>query len=200
MSICASSHTPSVTPIASYCGDSYASYTQIQLANKEMSSSPRTNPIFAVFIFPGQGAQWVGMSRELLQHSSIFFELIRHSRDILLELCTTWNMEEACASVFKLVVRHLSGEIATAFTVGRLTQRTALGVALHRGLMRAAAKLRTLPRGGYYVCRSRQERRDIGSCVAAAGISHYCVREWLKKGHSFGRCCCYQRGRQTAVR
>ncbi|KAI0469374.1 polyketide synthase [Xylaria cf. heliscus] len=46
-----------------------------------------------------------------------------------------------------VVVGHSSGEIAAAYAAGRLTQRTALLVAFHRGFMAAASKEAGLPSG-----------------------------------------------------
>ncbi|KAI0436308.1 polyketide synthase [Xylaria telfairii] len=46
-----------------------------------------------------------------------------------------------------VVVGHSSGEIAAAYAAGRLSQRTALLVAFHRGFMAAASKKAGLPSG-----------------------------------------------------
>ncbi|TRX94306.1 hypothetical protein FHL15_004773 [Xylaria flabelliformis] len=170
-----------------------------RLAHEQTSNLPSTVPVFNVFVFTGQGAQWVGMGRELMRHSSVFLESIRSSRDILLELGALWDLEEVLAQQDtessqlhaaelsqpvttalqlalvallralgvrpQLVVGHSSGEIAAAFVAGRLAQRTALGVALYRGFMRAAAKLRNLPRGAMMSVGLGE--RDASSLVAS---------------------------------
>ncbi|KAI1748688.1 polyketide synthase [Xylaria castorea] len=146
---------------------------------------PRTNSSLKIFVFTGQGAQWVGMGRELLSgnmSSPIFRDSIRTSRDILFELGATWDLEhellcedESAHTRFatatfaqpattalqiaittllraqniqpEVVVGHSSGEIAAAFAAGYLSQRTALGIAFHRGSMPALCKGRGLPQG-----------------------------------------------------
>src|SRR5690606_40707235 len=44
-----------------------------------------------VFIFPGQGAQWLGMGRELFQHNSIFRESIT-ACDAAFQPYTDWSL------------------------------------------------------------------------------------------------------------
>ncbi len=47
----------------------------------------------AVFLFPGQGSQWVGMAAEMLAHSSVFAERIRACGDALARH-VDWSLEE----------------------------------------------------------------------------------------------------------
>ncbi|KAI5925744.1 polyketide synthase [Camillea tinctor] len=59
-------------------------------------SKPTPTQTDIIFVFTGQGAQWAGMGRELLLEetpSPIFRDSIRASRDILLELGATWDLE-----------------------------------------------------------------------------------------------------------
>ncbi|AEO68274.1 polyketide synthase [Thermothielavioides terrestris NRRL 8126] len=135
-----------------------------------------------LFIFTGQGAQWAGMGRELLQAatpSPVFRDSIRASRDMLHSLGAAWDLEVellredsdkineaqiaqpattavqiALAALLRAlgvrpsaVVGHSSGEIAAAYTAGRLSHRAALRVAFHRGFVADVCKTRGLPRG-----------------------------------------------------
>lgn len=152
------------------------------IAAPPAQSAPQHSDV--VFIFTGQGAQWLGMGRELLLDSTpspIFRESIRTSRDMLLELGATWDLEAellgdsaektrlntaqlaqpattaiqiAIVALLRAqgvrpraVVGHSSGEIAAAYTAGHLSQRTAIGIAFHRGFMAGISKTRGLPPG-----------------------------------------------------
>ncbi|VUC20458.1 unnamed protein product [Clonostachys rosea] len=130
-----------------------------------------------VYVFTGQGAQWLGMGRELLKTkgpSSIFQKSIRASTEILLQLGATWNLETALLGTGPesdllntaelaqpvttalqsqgvkpdVVVGHSSGEVAAAYAVGYISHQVALTVAFHRGFMAQAAKEMELPAGG----------------------------------------------------
>ncbi|WP_144383858.1 type I polyketide synthase [Streptomyces sp. SAJ15] len=52
----------------------------------------------AVFVFPGQGAQWVGMAVELLDSSSVFAESIAACGEALSEF-VDWRLEDVLRSV-----------------------------------------------------------------------------------------------------
>ena len=68
---------------------------------KELSSSAKkaakvsgTGPSSLTFIFTGQGAQWCGMGRELLQVPGRFRESLRQSSAILSRFGATWDLLE----------------------------------------------------------------------------------------------------------
>lgn len=138
-----------------------------------VSAGPRT-----VFVFPGQGAQWVGMGRELLAENEVFAErmqecdaavqaergwspvrLLKSDEPLVgVEFVqpTLWAMQVALASVWRhwgiepdLVVGHSMGEIAAAATTGAMTVREAAAVVCRR-----SALLAHLPeRGAMWVVR-----------------------------------------------
>jgi acyl transferase domain-containing protein len=49
-----------------------------------------------VFVFPGQGGQWVGMARELLGSSAVFAESLAACADALDPL-VDWSLPEVLA-------------------------------------------------------------------------------------------------------
>ena len=155
---------------------------QQAISTPPVQAAPKHSDI--VFVFTGQGAQWLGMGRELLlgaTPSPVFRESIRTSRDMLIELGATWDLEaellndntdssrlntaelaQPATTAIQIaiiallraqgvrpraVVGHSSGEIAAAYTAGHLSQRTAIGVAFHRGFMAGLSKTRGLPPG-----------------------------------------------------
>ncbi|KAE9379424.1 hypothetical protein N431DRAFT_553644 [Stipitochalara longipes BDJ] len=114
------------------------------------------------FIFTGQGAQYAGMGLELLQYP-VFESSLRESDQIFASLGAEWSIQDAlrrekdihlpqfsqplCTALQialvdllrsfgvspAAVVGHSSGEIAAAYTIGALSQRSACKVAYFRG-------------------------------------------------------------------
>ncbi|MFI0450148.1 acyltransferase domain-containing protein [Actinomadura sp. 6N118] len=117
-----------------------------------------------VFVFPGQGAQWVGMGRELLESSAVFAETLdacaaaveaelgwsprrRLESDAALSAVdeiqpTLWAFQVALAAVWRdwgiepdLIIGHSMGEIAAATVAGALDITDAAAVVCRRGLL-----------------------------------------------------------------
>lgn len=125
-----------------------------------------------VFVFPGQGAQWTGMGRQLLAQCPPFRRRLRQCaraierergwspetllarglplRDVEDIQCTLWVIQVALAAVWRewgiepdLVIGHSMGEIAAATVAGALTLEDAAAVTCRRSRLIA-----TLPRTG----------------------------------------------------
>ncbi len=107
-----------------------------------------------VFVFPGQGSQWVGMGRALLRESPVFAERLAECAAALSPF-VEWNLFEelegslervdvvqpvlwavhvslaavwaAAGVVPDAVVGHSQGEIAARWSPGPCRSRTALG-------------------------------------------------------------------------
>lgn len=85
-----------------------------------------------VFVFTGQGAQWLGMARELLTSSKVFLASIRSSRDILAILGSTWDLEEELlrpsGGPTRLNTAELAQPATTAIQIALVELLRALGL------------------------------------------------------------------------
>ncbi|MEW2121894.1 type I polyketide synthase, partial [Streptomyces sp. NPDC005474] len=125
-----------------------------------------TTPGRTVFVFPGQGSQWVGMALELIDTAPVFAAAMRECADALAEF-TDWNLYDVLADPEALervdvvqpatwavlislavlwrsygvepdaVIGHSQGEIAAAYVAGALTlQDSARVITLRSQLIR----------------------------------------------------------------
>ncbi|MGK5552849.1 acyltransferase domain-containing protein [Actinomadura kijaniata] len=127
-------------------------------------TSDLAGPIRLVFVFPGQGAQWVGMGRGLLRSSRVFAETLdecaaaveaelgwsprwRLEQDAPLSAVdeiqpTLWAFQVALSAVWSdwgvrpdLIVGHSMGEIAAATAAGALSVADAAAVVCRRAVL-----------------------------------------------------------------
>ncbi|AQA20975.1 acyl transferase domain protein [Rhodococcus sp. MTM3W5.2] len=142
------------------------------------------------FVFPGQGAQWAGMGRELLETDAVFAARMRECAAAMDPL-TGWSLLEfvagqqesldrvdvvqpvsfavmvslaavweSCGVTPDVVVGHSQGEIAAACVAGALTLADAVRVVVARSRVIAE---RLAGHGGWYRSRCRRSRSPTWS-------------------------------------
>ncbi len=80
-----------------------------------------------VFIFPGQGAQWTGMARELLGTSAVFAQAIAECEEAFSPYLT-WSLTEALSSEQPLTRVDVVQPVLFAVTIGLARVWQSLGV------------------------------------------------------------------------
>ncbi|KUI60431.1 Lovastatin diketide synthase LovF [Cytospora mali] len=96
---------------------------------------PRDEPAL-VFIFTGQGAQWLGMARELLLEESVspvFRDSIHASRDVFLDLGADWDLEQELlrppTDATLLNTAQLAQPVTTAIQIALIALLRSFGIA-----------------------------------------------------------------------
>jgi len=137
--------------------------------DNSVSGTALANPVGPVFIYSGNGSQWAGMGRGLLQQSATFLAAIREI-DVLFKHHADFSLEEELAggdryeyteiaqpALFALqvgitrmlaergiipvaVAGHSVGEVAAAWTAGALSLADAVAVIYHRSQAQGTTK------------------------------------------------------------
>ncbi|KAK5988958.1 Nonribosomal peptide synthetase lcsA [Cladobotryum mycophilum] len=124
------------------------------------SESSLTSPTINM-VFSGQGAQWIGMARELIQSNLEFEDDIGMMEALLRKLKKppTWSIRDELPAA---VAGHSSGEIAAAYAAGFLGLREALALAYYTG--------QVIGNG------------EKGGAMAAVGLSVEELQQFLRDG------------------
>ncbi|MCY1078416.1 acyltransferase domain-containing protein [Archangium lansingense] len=140
------------------------------LMRHEGRAGPKEGPCNPVFVFSGQGSQWTGMGRALLERSTVF-ALVLKACDAQVRRWMGWSLVEAltaedarlgdievsCPAIVSMeialaalwrswgiepaaVVGHSIGEVAAAHVAGVLSLEDAMRVICHQG--RTVGKLK----------------------------------------------------------
>ncbi|GLZ28532.1 polyketide synthase [Lentzea sp. NBRC 105346] len=168
----------------------------VLLDGREVASGVAGDPGKTVFVFPGQGAQWVGMGRDLIDESPVFAARMRECADALSSF-VEWDLFEALGDEAALarvdvvqpvlwavmvslaevwrsfgvepaaVVGHSQGEIAAACVAGALSLVDgARVVALRSRAIRAIAG-----RGGMVSVPLPVEQLELPEGVVVAAVN-----------------------------
>lgn len=64
----------------------------IELANTQLKPSRVTRTLNVAFVFTGQGAQWAGMGKELLDFDPVFRNTLESAENHLIRLGASWSL------------------------------------------------------------------------------------------------------------
>lgn len=156
---------------------------QLQAASDLPLSSPPRDATGVVFVFTGQGAQWLGMARELLldsrKHaSSVFHDSIRQSRDVLLELGADWDLEQELLSpptqATRLNTAQLAQPVTTAVQIALVSMLRAFNVTPGAVVGHSSGEIAAAYAAGYVsaedALRTAYHRGFMADAVAARGL------------------------------
>ncbi len=168
----------------------------VVLGGREVASGVAGDPGRTVFVFPGQGSQWVGMGRELLESSPVFAGRMRECSEALRAFVewdlfevlgdaaalervdvvqpVLWSVMVSLAEVWRAhgvvpsaVVGHSQGEIAAACVAGALSLVDGARVVA----LRARAVRRIAGRGGMVSIPLPVDQIELPDGVVVAAVN-----------------------------